>query len=462
MKSYTLFKVEDQIFAYETLKVFETVKLGKVYEVPKAPSYIKGVVNLRNKVIPVVDTGFILLGKRLKSETAVVIDIKGHTFCLLVSKVLGILEVEEDKLLSHREIKAEGIKEDFLEACFEFKDTVVFVLNLSSLLKEIRKKKRSIKKKADSREVETNTQKRKGFIILSVGIEWFALPLEEVKEVVNFPKSISRIPKSPSYVMGVFLLRGKEILLISLKSLLSVSSENKERRVVIVNFNGISVGIAVDNVREIKWISEEEIIQSGKSANNKIIALDGGERLALVLSIRELITLDHLGDLKVEGKEDKTLREETDMKNFVVFSVGKLDLALPVEKVKEVIEVDTVTPLPSAPSYIKGMYNLRNSVITVVSLSTRLGLENKDESNRVVVLENIPIGFTVSNLKGILRVEEDSLESVEDSSLLAEDFVEEMIKTEDGRIVFVLKAERIIENRDLELIEGSVKDATAG
>ena len=53
---------------------------------------------------------------------------------------------------------------------------------------------------------------------------------------------------------------------------------------------------------------------------------------------------------------------------IVNFTVGDVNYGAPVEQVREVRDVQAVTPVPGAPSYVEGVTNLRGQIITVMDL----------------------------------------------------------------------------------------------
>ncbi len=460
MASYTLFRAGEQVFAYPTERVSETVKLERMFPVPKAPPHIKGVTNLRNRVIPVVDTGRLLWNSPLESDTAIILEVNGSQVCLPVSRVLGIAEVEEDHVKSREEIEIAEVREELIEAVFERNSDVVFILNLSTVLKPEKKGRRSSQKKSSalhSQESGRGTEETEGFVIFPLSSEWFALPVEEVREIVELPDRIAEVPQAPDYVEGIFLLRNEEVVLISLKRLLKVPSGGKERRAIVARLGGATVGIAVDDVKEIRWVSRESILPLEEHTGKGVVVLDRGERLAMVLSLRELFRGGDVEGLVEEKSTEGDEEEEASMRSFVSFTVGDVEMAVSIEKVREVIETDEITPLPRAPSYIKGVYNLRSSVIAIISLPERLEMRDATDSNRVVVLETVPVGLTVTRLKGILRAEEDRIQPVEEVTDLEEDLLEGVIRTDDG-VVFILSAEKVVRREDLELLEERVED----
>jgi purine-binding chemotaxis protein CheW len=59
---------------------------------------------------------------------------------------------------------------------------------------------------------------------------------------------------------------------------------------------------------------------------------------------------------------------------IVNFTVDNINYGVPVEQVREVRDMQSVTPVPGAPSYVEGVTNLRGQIITVFDLRKRLGL----------------------------------------------------------------------------------------
>ncbi len=131
-------------------------------------------------------------------------------------------------------------------------------------------------------------------------------------------------------------------------------------------------------------------------------------------------------------------------------------MVIPIEKVKEVIEVDEVSPLPGAPDYVRGMFNLRNSVIAIIDLPKKLDVKIEGDSNKVIVLEYIPAGLVVTKLKGIFRAEEENIQPAEDLAGVEENLLEGIIKTEDGGVIFILDVDKVIEEQDIKLLREEV------
>lgn len=73
----------------------------------------------------------------------------------------------------------------------------------------------------------------------------------------------------------------------------------------------------------------------------------------------------------------------------LTFRLGEELFAVEVSKVREVLDMVPITKVPRAPDYMRGMINVRGSVVPVVDLRTRFGMEVKEitRETRIVVLE---------------------------------------------------------------------------
>jgi len=80
--------------------------------------------------------------------------------------------------------------------------------------------------------------------------------------------------------------------------------------------------------------------------------------------------------------ETKTVLKGTEeLRQFISFSVGAEEYGLELLRVKEVIRVREIAWLPKAPSFVKGIINLRDGVISIIDLRDRFGLESLDQTS---------------------------------------------------------------------------------
>jgi purine-binding chemotaxis protein CheW len=81
----------------------------------------------------------------------------------------------------------------------------------------------------------------------------------------------------------------------------------------------------------------------------------------------------------------QTVVQTGDMQ-IVNFTIGDVNYGVPVEQVREVRDMQTVTPVPGAPPFVEGVTNLRGQIITVMDLRRRLNLPDKSGSNEKIII----------------------------------------------------------------------------
>jgi purine-binding chemotaxis protein CheW len=106
INSYLSFKLGEEEFAAHVSKVLSIMEMTKITKVPKSPEYMKGVINLRGQVLPVVDTRikFGMSPTEFTKNTCIVVmevELEGDDSVqvgTLVDSVQEVLEITEDQI----------------------------------------------------------------------------------------------------------------------------------------------------------------------------------------------------------------------------------------------------------------------------------------------------------------------------------------------------------------------------
>lgn len=105
-------------------------------------------------------------------------------------------------------------------------------------------------------------------------------------------------------------------------------------------------------------------------------------------------------------------------RKIVTFSLGKQMFGIDMKALIEIREWEAPTPLPSVPPYIKGVTNLRGTVVPVVGLSERLGWTPSVLHARscilVVTIAGKQAGFLVDEVADIILISEDEIQPAPD------------------------------------------------
>jgi len=135
----------------------------------------------------------------------------------------------------------------------------------------------------------------------------------------------------------------------------------------------------------------------------------------------------------LNGTENAS-REIKKQEQVVVFELNGQLYAIPVLKVKEITRVMEITNVPNSEFYVEGISNLRGSVIPIINLARRLGLQEKehDRDTRIIVLEygENKAGIIVDSVKEVGTFNAEEVESP-DSIGQKNEFLSSVIKKGD-------------------------------
>lgn len=133
---------------------------------------------------------------------------------------------------------------------------------------------------------------------------------------------------------------------------------------------------------------------------------------------------------------------------IVNFTVDNINYGVPVEQVREVRDMQSVTPVPGAPSYVEGVTNLRGQIITVFDLRKRLGLpEKKGAGEKILVidLEKSAVGVVVDAVTEVSTIKESDVEKNMEVTSALGDFILGVGKQND-HLAVILDISKIVLN----------------
>ncbi len=154
-----------------------------------------------------------------------------------------------------------------------------------------------------------------------------------------------------------------------------------------------------------------------------------------------------------------------ELRQFISFSVGDEEYGLELLKVKEVIRVREITWLPRAPSFVKGIINLRGDVIPIIDLRDKFGLEPREATamTRVIVVEvdGKLMGMIVDAASQVVRIPADQIDPPPPVfGPLSREFITGVGRLED-RLIVILDSNAIL-SADERTQLGSVHEGVAG
>ena len=138
-QSYLSFKLGDEMFAVEVSKVLEILELRPITKIPHAPVYMKGVINLRGSVLPVLDTR-IKFGIDVKEQTVdtcivvFMVNMEGSPLTLgaMVDSVEEVMEINDSDIGAPPSVGSK-FNPEYLLGMIKDDETFIMVLNIDKV-----------------------------------------------------------------------------------------------------------------------------------------------------------------------------------------------------------------------------------------------------------------------------------------------------------------------------------------
>ncbi len=139
MTQYLTFKLEDEVFAFDISKVREVLDFTTVTKVPKTPDFMRGVINLRGSVVPVVDLRLKFgMGETEKTVntciiiTEVTVDNENMVLGALADSVQEVIDLEPGQIEPAPKIGTR-LNTDFILGMGKRDDTFVIILDIDKV-----------------------------------------------------------------------------------------------------------------------------------------------------------------------------------------------------------------------------------------------------------------------------------------------------------------------------------------
>lgn len=135
---YLTFRIAAEEYGIEIRHITEIIGVQKITEVPDTPEYLKGVINLRGKIIPVVDVRLRFGMEELAHSDRtciVVVDVNGTAIGLIVDEVLEVVNIAEENV-SEPPRTNKGTSGRYIQGMGKIGDGVKILLNIERFLSE--------------------------------------------------------------------------------------------------------------------------------------------------------------------------------------------------------------------------------------------------------------------------------------------------------------------------------------
>ena len=161
--------------------------------------------------------------------------------------------------------------------------------------------------------------------------------------------------------------------------------------------------------------------------------------------------------------------EITETKTYLTFTLDEEDFGVDVSNVREVLDFSNVTKVPRTPDYMKGVINLRGSVVPVVDMRIKFGLEEAEATVDTCIIvmevemegEATVIGALADSVKEVFELDPNSIEPPPRiGTRLDTEFISGMGKYKDNFII-ILDINEVFSAEELDLFKDAIDSPAA-
>lgn len=160
----------------------------------------------------------------------------------------------------------------------------------------------------------------------------------------------------------------------------------------------------------------------------------------------------------------------TESRQYLTFSLADEIFAVDVAKVREILEFNTITKVPQTPDFMRGVINLRGSVVPVMDMRLKFGMAETERTVNTCIIvveitagdDTLVLGMLADSVQEVFEMEPESIEPAPRIGMkLDTSFIMGMGK-HGNQFIIILDIDRVFDNDDLARIDGQDKAAVNG
>lgn len=151
---------------------------------------------------------------------------------------------------------------------------------------------------------------------------------------------------------------------------------------------------------------------------------------------------------------------DEEQSQYLTFLLGGEMFAIPILNIKEIIEYGHLTTVPMMPAFIRGVINLRGSVVPVVDLAIRFGRKASEITRRTCIViieieageEKQDVGVVVDTVNEVLEIPAAEIEQAPSfGARIRADFIRGMGKI-NGKFVIILAVNHVLSIDEMSML----------
>lgn len=142
----------------------------------------------------------------------------------------------------------------------------------------------------------------------------------------------------------------------------------------------------------------------------------------------------------------------------VIFKLNGQEYGVNINQIRSIERMEEIVPLPQTSDFIKGIINLRGSVIPIIDLRTRLGMQEEEatEQTRILVanVQDINVGLIVDDATDVIDIHEDIMEDAPELVKGVDyQYLKGVAKYEGRGLILLLDLDHVLNHEEIEEVK---------
>ena len=421
------FTIGKELFGTRISLIKEIVRFSEVTRIPRAPTYLSGLINLRGHILPVIDSRIRLKMKVSDTSDAsriLIIDLYNNQIGVIVDSVRGVIPFEDIVLEKTPDVLSTGVDSKYIKNIIRYKNGNSIIMELSmETLCEIDPNSISLNR-PESMVTEVIVENRSEImdeiqlVTFTIGEEEYGFPIESVREILRIDK-ITEVPDTDNYIIGLFAVRDLLLPIVDLRTLFGLESLREK------------LGADIDILLSIQQDWRDQLKADVENRQGFLGLLDE----------KESEFIHFLDTLRTSSEE---IGSEVQKLKFILLELYREAFIINKKiQLKEFEESETLLD--------KIEYSFNQLELTSDKLKHAINnFLSIDQRILVIEIGSVLVGFMVDRMQQVIRVSKDIIENA--PSILSTERSENLkgiAKLEDGNRLILLLDQNTVFNKNV-------------
>jgi len=410
-----IFRHGEIAFGVPTSFIGQILRVPDITPLALSSGEVRGLCALGGNIATAIDINLLLgfpscPGNEPKNRV-ITLNAPWNALCLLVDEVSVSVTVDPKK------IEYLETNKEIIAAILHHENELIQVIDLDYAIKRVQKVSVNPRNVSDKTIVLKHTMlsnEHERYLVFKMGGAQYALLIDNLREILNADVPITTIAGANPEIKGMMSLREELIVVADLRLYYHYQPIlGDKNRIMIVQHQGRTLGLVIDEIVDIHEFSQSDIDSSGDNSNqiagviqfeDHLISLIDEELIESIMSRNEEIIVN--SEVIVTDTTQEASIE------VVIFQLGSEEYAFEIEEVAEIIDRTPVTPVADSHEMIDGIINIRGQIVTIGSLHKRLGIEPSHREDQKIIIchaQGSRIGFFVNYVSDVMAISHEHM-----------------------------------------------------